>query len=212
MTMTADGSLLETYATGRIEAAFSTLVERHLNAAYSAALRRVGGDAHLAEDVTQQVFAALAHNARKLSRHPVLSAWLFTTTRNVAAQLVRSERRRKGRETNFQTMDHIHQTAAEANWNQIGPVLDEVIDQLSEGDRRAVLLRFMERRGFAEIGNTLRLTEDAARMKVIVRLINYERSSNAGGSNRRRLLLGGFWCIRRSPPRRSASRQPSQPP
>ena len=43
-----------------------------------AALRRVGGDVHRAQDVTQLVFTALAHNAAALKRHPDLVGWLFT--------------------------------------------------------------------------------------------------------------------------------------
>lgn len=50
--MTPDCELLARYATARDEAAFARLVQRHLDHVYSTALRLVGGDAHLAEDVT----------------------------------------------------------------------------------------------------------------------------------------------------------------
>ncbi len=54
----------------------------------------------------------------------------------------------------------------EADWGRVAPVLDAAIDQLSESDRTAVLLRFVDRRPFSEIGAVLRLTEDAARMRI----------------------------------------------
>src|SRR5882724_5024411 len=53
-----------------------------------------------------------------------------------------------------------------ADWSGVAPVLDAVIDELAERDRTAVLLRFMERRAFVEIGAALGVSEDAARMRV----------------------------------------------
>jgi DNA-directed RNA polymerase specialized sigma24 family protein len=58
-----DAELLRRYLAEGAEDAFSEVVQRHLNLVFSAALRRVGGDVHLAQDVTQQVFTALARNA-----------------------------------------------------------------------------------------------------------------------------------------------------
>lgn len=52
------------------------------------------------------------------------------------------------------------------DWSRLAPVLDEILDQLSERDRTAILLRFVDRRPFGEIGTTLHVTEDAARMRV----------------------------------------------
>src|SRR4051812_2697850 len=89
--MPDDAELLCRYARDRAEDAFAELVRRHLDGVYSAALRRVGGDTHLAEDVAQQVFTAAARRAAWLARHPALTGWLYATTRNVAANVVRSE-------------------------------------------------------------------------------------------------------------------------
>ncbi|MEO5957530.1 MAG: sigma factor [Opitutaceae bacterium] len=96
--MIHDATLLRRYAEIRDEAAFAELVRRHLDGVYSIARRRVGGDAHLAEDVAQQVFLELARKAKRLAAHPVLAGWLFTTTRNAAANVVRGERRREARD------------------------------------------------------------------------------------------------------------------
>jgi len=65
----ADAILLRRFVATCDEGAFAELVRRHLDGVYSAALRRVGGDAQLAEDVAQQVFVALAASrARSLIR------------------------------------------------------------------------------------------------------------------------------------------------
>lgn len=165
--MVDDATLLCRYAATRSEEAFAELVRRHIGGVYSAALRRVGGDAHLAEDVAQKVFVALARKAAALSKHPYFASWLFVSTRNEAANVVRSERRRKAREKEANAMQEIPPTPnAEDDWRRVGPVLDEVLDELSELDRTAVLLRFVDRRAYAEIGARLQLREDAARMRI----------------------------------------------
>src|SRR5512135_2577831 len=48
--MTPDCELLRRYAETRSESAYAELVQRHLNLVYSAALRQVNGNAHLAQD------------------------------------------------------------------------------------------------------------------------------------------------------------------
>jgi hypothetical protein len=58
-----DRELVRGYVLARSEEAFAALVRRHLGLVYNVALRKVGGDTHLAEDVAQRVFVALAEKA-----------------------------------------------------------------------------------------------------------------------------------------------------
>ncbi len=165
--MVEDAKLLRRYATEKSEEAFAALVQRHLDLVYSAALRRLGGDAHAAADVAQQVFTALARQAPALARGVVLPGWLYATTRNVAVDFIRTEQRRRAREQEAQTMQELISPPAPAiAWEQLRPVLDAAMDELGGRDREAVLLRFFSRRPFAEIGSALRVSEDAARMRV----------------------------------------------
>lgn len=165
--MIEDSELLLRYAKETSEAAFAELVQRHVNFVYACALRRVGGDVHLAEDVTQQVFTVLACSAAALARREVLSGWLYTTARNASAQVVRSERRRQARETEVQIMNELtFSSAHDAEWKRLRPVIDDALDRLSDDDRQAVLLRFFEAKSFADVGAKLRLTENTARMRV----------------------------------------------
>jgi RNA polymerase sigma factor (sigma-70 family) len=166
--MTDDATLLQRYARERSESDFAELVRRHLNLVYSAALRQVNGDTHLAQDVTQLVFTDLARKAGKLAGHRVLAGWLFTSTRFAAAKLVRGARRRQIREQEALLMQENSPSdpAAQLAWERVRPVLDEALGELNEQDREAILLRYMEGRDFAEVGARLALSGNAARMRV----------------------------------------------
>jgi DNA-directed RNA polymerase specialized sigma24 family protein len=78
-------SLLTTYCESRSEAAFRELVAAHIDLVYSAARRLAGGDFHLAEDISQTVFADLARKATRIPTEAVLSAWLYRHTFFVAS-------------------------------------------------------------------------------------------------------------------------------
>jgi RNA polymerase sigma factor (sigma-70 family) len=163
--MTPDCELLRRYAEAKSEEAFAELVQRHVNLVHSAALRQVNGDAHLAQDVAQTVFTDLARKAGSLARREVLTGWLYTSAHFAAAKIVRTENRRRDREEQFMR-EPIPETAPETNWNKLRPVLDDVMHELKEADREAILLRYFENQPFAEVGTKLGLNENAARMRV----------------------------------------------
>jgi len=164
--MITDSELLRRYAAGS-QAAFAELVERHIAAIYSTALRHVGSDAHRAQEIVQDVFTAVARNASTLSRRPLLISWLYTATRYTAAKVVRAERRRRIHEEQAHRMEYNNRDeAVPADWERVRPLLDEAIGALGEKDRAAVLWRFFQGKAFSEIGDLLGLSEDASRKRV----------------------------------------------
>jgi RNA polymerase sigma factor (sigma-70 family) len=161
-----DAELLRAYVTNRSEAAIAELVRRHLALVYFAALRRTNGDAHLAEDIAQKVFITLARQAAGCQNHATLSGWLYVATRHAAANAMRDRQRQSAREREAMKMQAtVASPHPETEWVEIRPELDEVMDALNDRDRTAVLLRFFENKSFAEIGGTLRISADAARMR-----------------------------------------------
>ena len=64
--MATDGELLKRFVQDSAEDSFGELLQRHVYLVYSAALRQVRGDVHLAQDVAQCAFSDLAGKARSL--------------------------------------------------------------------------------------------------------------------------------------------------
>lgn len=161
----SDQALLRDYGVNRSEAAFAELVRRYVDLVYSVA-RRMTGDEDEARDVTQSVFVALARDAAKLRRHPVLAGWLHCTSRNLAANAVRRDVRRRAREQQAALMNEISSQEPEALWEQIAPVLDAALAELNQSDRDAVLLRYFQNKSVREVGKVLSASESAAQKRV----------------------------------------------
>lgn len=161
-----DPALLRAYIDDASEDAFAALVNRYTGLVYATALRQVGGNTHLARDITQSVFTDLARKAGELRGRPVLTGWLYTSTQLVVAATFRAEKRRKQREQEAHTMMQISAGDTPDSWSRLRPVLDEVMRELGDEARESILLRFFEGRPFAEIGEKLALSENAARMRV----------------------------------------------
>jgi RNA polymerase sigma factor (sigma-70 family) len=191
--MSTDSELLLQYARDRAESGFAELVRRHVDLVYSAARRRVGGDPHLAAEVTQEVFLSIAHRAESLARHPVLNAWLHASTRNAAANILRRERRREFHRQQVQIMEERNSTErVSAQWDDVSAVLDDALDRLNEGDRRAIVLRFFENLSYAEVGSVVGLREEAARMRVTRALEKLRAQLQRRGVASTAAALGGI--------------------
>lgn len=163
--MTDTQQLLAQYVATGSETAFRDLVSRYVDLVYSAAVRLVNGDSHLAEDVTQTVFADLARMAKTLSREVMLGGWLHRHTCFVASKTLRGERRRQERERQAVEMNALEDHSA-ANLASLAPILDDAVNQLGAEDRAAILLRFFEQHDFKSVGAVLGSNEEAARKRV----------------------------------------------
>jgi RNA polymerase sigma factor (sigma-70 family) len=165
--MKTDAELLREFVESHAENAVAELVNRHISMVYSAACRETQGDFSAAEDVTQLVFIELVRKAAALQKHPTLAGWLYTTVRYISGNLRRTDHRRNIREEKACIMNELLQPAPnDSTWREIRPVIDDAMHELEERDRNALLLRFFEGKNLREVGEGLRLNENAARMRV----------------------------------------------
>ena len=163
--MNDDMRLVREYAASQSERAFETLVGRHINLVYSAALRQVR-DPHLAEEISQAVFVVLARKAHSLGSKTILSGWLYRTARFAAADALKTQRRRQRREQEACMQSTLDDHPMDAAWQELSPLLDEAMAHLRDKDRDALVLRFFENKSLREVGDALGLQERAAQKRV----------------------------------------------
>jgi len=162
-----DAELLRHYTHDGSEQAFRELVQRHIQMVNCTARRIVGGDAHLAQDVIQMVFTDLARKARSLPNGVILGGWLHRHTCYTAANIVRTESRRRAREQQAADMDTLNHTPSNHDlWLQLTPVLDEALDRLAARDRDAIVLRYLEQQDLRTIGLALGTSQNTAHKRI----------------------------------------------
>ena len=159
-----DMRLVREYAARQSESAFATLVSRHTNLVYSAALRQTR-DPQLAEEVTQVVFIILARKAASLGAKTILTGWLYRTACYVSGSAIKRERRRQHREQEAYMQSELD-AETDSSWQQMSPLLDEAMLRLGQADRDALVLRYFEGRSLSEVGSALGASEDAAKKRV----------------------------------------------
>src|SRR6266571_3716961 len=150
MSVSTDCELVTAYAARGSENAFRALVTRHVNLVYATALRQVG-DAALAEEITQNVFIALARKAPRLAGIQTLAGWLHRSTILEAKARVRAELRRGRREEMAAEIAAL-QREGTSPLEALVPLLDEALLNLRDGDRLALVLRFLEERSLRDVG------------------------------------------------------------
>jgi RNA polymerase sigma-70 factor (ECF subfamily) len=138
---------------GRADASFERLYRRHRRDVYGAVLRDLR-DPEEAEDVTQTAFLNAYRAMRRGERPEKPRAWLVTIARNVCRRRYRTLAARP-QEVSLDP----EITAAVLDVD--GPTSEEIVDairRLPENQRKAILLREIQGRSYAEIAEALDLS------------------------------------------------------
>jgi RNA polymerase sigma factor (sigma-70 family) len=156
-----DAELLQEYASDNSQAAFQTLVERHLPLVYSVALRQVG-DSALAENISHVVFILLARKSDQLAQEAILPDWLFHSTLEVVGNSLRGK---QNHQLSKQKAQQFHKFRPIDTWER---VVDNALVHLGNSERAALLLHYFQFKRVAEVALELGINEDAAQ-KIIER-------------------------------------------
>jgi len=161
-----DQQLLEAYVHDRSQDAMSRLVSRHINLVYSAA-RRQTNDPHMAEDITQLTFTALARHSSRLTSERALSAWLLVTTRNAALDAAKAKARRLRHEREAAQMAKTtHDTTKEDSQWATSPSSRRGTCKPECRRSPSRLLRYFEGCTPTQVAQRLGISLDAARQRV----------------------------------------------
>jgi RNA polymerase sigma factor (sigma-70 family) len=161
-----DFELLRDFIQRGDQRAFAEVARRHLGLVYATALRKTE-DEGAAEEVAQNVFAALAKKAWRFGPEDSVAAWLYRTTLLEAKEWVRGELRRRRRDQTAAELGTTMKTPDEQTaFRALLPLLDEALLSLREKERTALLLRFYESQSLREVGAVLGVTEDTAQKRV----------------------------------------------
>jgi len=169
---TAELELVRRARRGDAEA-FRVIVKTYSRPLWRAAFR-VLGDGAAAEDAVQSGLLAAWRALERFDDRAQLSTWLYRIVMNAAIDLRRQRTRRETLAGTLPEDDRgqVAVASAEADphrqavWRQIGARAREVIAELSEAERTAVLLRHFEGCTTAEIARALGGDESAAKQAV----------------------------------------------
>src|SRR5262245_28158646 len=164
----SDRELVERFRSGRDEAAFRAVLERHGPMVYQVCRRALTSPADV-EDAFQATFLVLVRRGHTIRKHASLASWLHGVARRTALKLRTQADRRKHREART-ARPVAAGLADDTTWGELRGLLDEELQRLPEGCRMALVLCYLEGRTQDEAAaqldvskSTLRRTLDRAR-------------------------------------------------
>lgn len=173
LTDTTDVELIELYQASHSERYFAELYRRYGPKVY-ARCRTLLTDEHEAHDATQEVFERVLRKIGTFRAEAAFGTWLYRVASNHCLDRLRRRRRRLERPTELETLEPLVERAAasaadpEEDWlaRQTPAAIKYILEALSEVDRQALLLMYMEELSVEEIGATLGLKPSATKMRL----------------------------------------------
>ncbi|MEZ5327584.1 MAG: sigma-70 family RNA polymerase sigma factor [Verrucomicrobiales bacterium] len=146
----SDQTLLARYAREADEQAFKILVEKYTPLVFGVALRRTGQQP-LAEEVSQNVFVALAQKAASLGSQRSIGAWLHRAATLESLRALRKDSNQKRHIAMIRDRQEPLMPTDDELWHDVRPLLDELLDRLAARDRDILIKHFFEGLQFPEI-------------------------------------------------------------
>lgn len=165
-----DHELVEKAHRGDVEA-FRELVERYGTKVFKTAFR-ITGNRQSAEDVVQETFLRIHRRLGRFDHRAKFGTWLYRIATNCAIDHVRKEQRRAARALmeNDQGLDGMTSPEPRADRllhsAEIGQAVRRVLDELSQRERTAFVLRHYEGRSISEIAEILGIRGNACKSTI----------------------------------------------
>ncbi|MBC7783656.1 MAG: sigma-70 family RNA polymerase sigma factor [Burkholderiales bacterium] len=177
---------LRAFSERRDADAFAKLVRRHVHLVHGTALRALGGDITLADDVTQAVFVIFAKKAASIRGAAALPAWLHQTTLYAVSNAKKTRARRRYHESRAAVtrseVSMADSPAGDSGSDSIVALLDQGIATLGARDRTAILARYFQGASASDIAQQENTSPEVAQKRLeraVERLRAFFRKSNA---------------------------------
>ena len=155
--------------------AFRVLVERHSRTLFRLAYRMTGNQQD-AEDLVQETFLRAYKRLGRFDNRSAFATWLYRICANCSLDLIRSRKNRREQQPTIKEdqewswLDRIATSAPSperlTQSGQIASLLEPAMNQLSESERVAFVLRHFEGCDIEEIARTLGVQNNAAKHSV----------------------------------------------
>jgi RNA polymerase sigma-70 factor (ECF subfamily) len=134
------------------------------------------GDRHLAEDAAQQAFAKAVRKLPQLRNKSKFAGWLAAICRNVALDLLPSEK-------TLHDTDDLSTIAAKSHESGATEAVREALNKLSAPAREVIFLRFYDGMSYEQISTVLGISEQAINGRIRrakKKMANYLRRNGFG--------------------------------
>jgi RNA polymerase sigma-70 factor, ECF subfamily len=177
------GSAVERARSGDSDA-FRLLVEQHSRAVFRLAFRMTGNEQD-AEDVVQETFLRAYRQLDKYEARSSFSTWLYRIASNYSLDLIRTrkrheDKRERGKPDERDILQTIPVNAPGpdriAHSNQVQARVNEALDELSDQERTAFVLRHFEGMSIEEIGSVLGTSTNATKHSIFRAVQKLRRS------------------------------------
>ncbi len=155
--------------------AFRVLVERHSRSVFRLAFRMTGNEQD-AEDMVQETFLRAYKQLHRFDGRAAFGTWLYRIGANCSLDLLRARRLRKeqsGTAVNDEATNLLDTVASPApdperltRSGQLAGLLGPALEQLTEAERTAFVLRHYEGQNIEEIAKVLGVNKGAAKHSV----------------------------------------------
>ncbi len=171
----------DSVAVARVKAgdgdAYRALVDRHSRSVFRLAYRMTGNEQD-AEDVVQETFLRAYKQLHRYEARASFGTWLYRIASNYSLDLVRARKRHpqtvlETPEPGEEARNAVHSVASEAPGpdrllygDEVQRTVASTLDQLSQQERTAFVLRHFEGQSIEEIGSSLGLSGNATKHSI----------------------------------------------
>lgn len=165
----SDNELISRYLVDQNPEYFTTLYRRYGGKVFAKCITMLG-DEGLARDAVQDIFIKVFLNLSRFSEQSSFSTWLYSITYNFCIDLIRKKKKIPiqfaedvGRMSNEVVEDVPDSVLLEMKQER----LEKVLEQMPEGDRLILLMKYMDDMSIKDIADFFSKTESAIKMQIM---------------------------------------------